>query len=219
MSPGVVTMDDILDRAAAGQVAFEDVIQKPIAIEPQPRTLMILDRRVEEHGFAWHTVGWMILVVGLVVLTLLSGRGIFRDLGATTLAFSIAAFAGILVVRGRPKTQRREVPLLWVSSSLGLLRVREHPEQEALTTSSNIAFDEVREILFAQRAFRLPGTRRGGEVDGAGVFVRLWSGEVWPVIPATLAKQEAYNIALGVAQRIGVGVKQVGSGWSDAPEP
>ncbi len=210
-------LDDVLARAASGGVAFEDVIQRPIAIEPQPRTLVILDHRGTEHGFPWHSVGWAILLVSVVAATLLSGRGLFRDLGAMTLGFAIVAFAVLLIVRARPKLVYSEVPLLWVNSTMGILRVREHPDQVELTTSSNIAFDEVREVLFSQRDFRFPGVRRGGEVSGAAVFLRLWDGAVWPIIPATLEKRDAYNIALGVAQRVGVGVKQVGAGWSDAP--
>lgn len=206
---------DVLERAASGAVAFEDYIESPIAIEPKPRTLLILDRREREEGRPWHVLGMALLVVLVAALTVMAGRGAFRDYGAMTLAFAFAAVGVLLIVKGRPRRTGFEVPLLWMDSNLALLRVREHPEQEELTTSSNIAYEDVREVLFAQRLFRLPGARESARVDGAAVFVRLWDGAVWPLIPATLAKREAYNIALGVAQRLNVGVKQVGSGWSD----
>lgn len=206
---------DVLERAASGAVAFEDVIESPIAVEPKPRTLVILDRRQQEKGRPWHILGMALLVLLVAALTILSGRGFFRELGAMTAVFAVAALSVGLIIKGRPRTVRFEVPLLWMDSSLGLFRLREHPEQETLNSSSNLSFDEAREVLFAQRSFRLPGARDAARVDGAAVFIRLWDGAVWPVIPATLAKREAYNIALGIAQRLRVGVKQVGAGWSD----
>lgn len=210
---------DVLHRAAAGEVAFEDVIEQPVVLEPKPRTLVLIDRRHREHGRPWHVlgIGMLILLVGM--LTILSGRGLSRDFGAMTVVFAVAAVAIVLIVRGRPKRTLHEIPLAWLDSNLRLLRVREHPEQEELTTSSNIAFDEVREVLYAQRRFQVPGAREDGRVDGAALFLRLWDGAVWPLIPATLARQDAYTIALGIAQRIGVGVKQVGAGWSDPTPP
>ena len=83
-----------------------------------------------------------------------------------------------------------------------------------LTDSTSVGFDEVDEILFAVRGVPVPHGRSDARVEGAGVFVRLLDGAVWPVIPATHARQEAYSIASGLAARIGVGVKQVGAGWS-----
>lgn len=212
---GLLALDDVLERAASGKVAFEDVIESPIAIEPKPRTLYILDRRSEESGRPWHMLGWTIVVVGAAVLALVSGGGFFRDFGAMAAALMVGAVAVLLIRRGRPHVHHVEVPLLWLDGGLRMLRVREHPEQRDLLVSSNISFDDVYQVLFAQRSFQIPGARTAGRVDGAAVFLRLRDGAVWPVVPATLAKNEAYNIALGVAQRIGVGVKQVGSGWSD----
>jgi hypothetical protein len=206
-------LDEVLERARQGSVAFEDVIDRPIAVEPKPRTLLILDQRTIEHGRPWHVFGTAMLLVGVVFLTLMSGRGIMRDFGVMTGVFAYFAVTVLLIFRFRPKRMLREVPLLWLSGTLGIVRVREHPDQEILTTSSNIDFDDVHEVLFAQRMFHPRGTR--AEVSGAAVFLRLFDGAVWPVIPATLATREAYNIALGLAQRIGVGVKQVGKGWAD----
>lgn len=210
-------LDEVLERARQGSVAFEDVIERPIAVEPKPRTLLILDQRTIEQGRPWHVLGTSMILVGIVFLTLMSGRGIMRDFGVMTGVFAYAAVSVLLVFRGRPRRFMREIPLLWLSSTLGVVRVREHPDQDILTTSSNIDFDDVDEVLFAQRKFR-PGSSRA-EVAGAAVFLRLFDGAVWPVIPATLATREAYNIALGLAQRIGVGVKQVGTGWSDPTAP
>ena len=215
MGEGPLDLDEVLERAARGRVAFEDYIERPIALEPKPMTLVVRDVRTREEGRAWHVLGMALLVVEAMALTVLSGRGLFRDFGAMTVAFFVAALGFLLVVKGRPRTSTTEVPLLWVNSALELLRVREHPEQEDLRTSSNIAFDSVDEVLYAQRDFRLPGSRSAGRVDGAAVFLRLRDGAVWPIIPATLAKRETYNIALGIAQRLGVGVKQVGLGWAD----
>jgi hypothetical protein len=206
-------LDDVLERARQGSVAFEDVIERPIAVEPKPRTLLILDQRTIEEGRPWHILGTSMILVGIVFITLMSGRGIMRDFSVMTGVFAYSAFAVLLVFRGRPRRFLREIPLLWLSSTLGIVRVREHPDQDILTTSSNIDFDDIDEVLFAQRKFRPLGSR--AEVAGAAVFLRLFDGAVWPVIPATLATREAYNIALGLAQRIGVGVKQVGTGWSD----
>ncbi|MFT6399574.1 MAG: hypothetical protein ACJAYU_004343 [Bradymonadia bacterium] len=209
-------LDEVLARAREGAVAFEDVIDNPIAIEPKPRTLLIIDQRTVERGRPWHILGATMLLLGVVFLTVMSGRGIMRDFGVMTAVFAYSAMAVLLILRGHPQRVLREVPLLWLSAGLGVVRVREHPDQEILTTSSNIDFDDIDEVLFAQRLFR-PNTSRA-EVAGAAVFLRLFDGSVWPVIPATMATREAYNIALGVAQRIGVGVKQVGTGWADLPE-
>ena len=132
-------------------------------------------------------------------------------MGPVLAVVSIAVGLGLIMLKGRPERERDDVPLLWLNASLGALRVREGSEQRSLSESSTIAFDDVHEVLFAIRD--VPTGRGRALVEGAAVFIRLYDGTVWPVIPATLAKREAYPIALGIAQRLGVGVKQVGSGW------
>jgi hypothetical protein len=62
----------------------------------------------------------------------------------------------------------------------------------------------------------VPGASAGAKVEGAGVFVRLESGAVWPIIPSTFMREEAFSIAMSLARPMMVGVKQVGTGWNDA---
>lgn len=206
---------EALERASTGGVAFEDVIEAPLALEPRPRTLFIVDRRAVETGRPWHLVGVALLILLGAFVAWRTGTGTFSSAGASMTALSVAVLGLVLVFKGRPRKSMVEVPLAWLDSRLGLLRVREHAQQRHLTESSNIGFADVREVLYAERHFRLPSARTDARVAGAAVFIRLWDGAVWPIIPATLARQEAYAIALGVAQRVGVGVKQVGVGWSD----
>ena len=59
----------------------------------------------------------------------------------------------------------------------------------------------------------LPNGSAAARVPGAGVFLRLLDGSVWPVIPGTFARDRAYGIAQQVARAVGVGIKQVGHGW------
>ena len=199
------------DRAARGTVAFEDVVERPFAFSPKPRTLVVVDRREREVGRPLHIWAFGAAVVGLAAFFALTSVSSLRGVGPVLSVVSIAVGLGLIMLKGRPERERDDVPLLWLNASLGALRVREGSEQRSLSESSTIAFDDVHEVLFAIRD--VPTGRGRALVEGAAVFIRLYDGTVWPVIPATLAKREAYPIALGIAQRLGVGVKQVGSGW------
>ncbi|MCB9531086.1 MAG: hypothetical protein H6698_01555 [Myxococcales bacterium] len=212
-SAAELAADEAAERAARGEIAFEDHVERPIALEPRPRTLLIVDRRESERGRPLHRVGWAIvaLVVGWLAYV---GTGVLDDLGVMTAAFAVLVVGLILVRRGRPVVETREVPLLWMNSSLRVLRLRESAEQADLMQSSTIPFEEVREVLYATRNVPLPGDAGGASVDAAAVFLRLWDGTVWPVISSTLAKGPAFAVATGVAIRLNVGVKQVGAGWS-----
>ena len=202
--------------AEQGRVAFEDFIQQPIALEPRPRTLLVEDRRTVERGRPWHRLGWAIVGAVVVVLAVV-GPDVLRNLSTQTAAFVVAALGIVLIRRGKPTIEHRDVPLLWIDSSARSFRVRESPDQRDLSASGGIDFDDVDEVLFAVRNILLPNDTSGATVQSVGVFLRLLDGTVWPVIPGTLARREAYNIASGIAVRLNVGVKQVGTGWTDGP--
>lgn len=210
-APADRAADEASGRAARGGVAFEDVVERPVAFSPKPRTMVVVDRRLREMGRPLHIWALGAAIVGLAAFFALSTVSSLRGTGPVLSVVSVAVGLGLVMLKGRPRTEREDVPLLWMNASLGMLRVRESGAQRSLAPSSNIGFDEVHEVLYALREVPAAGGR--AQVEGAAVFVRLRDGVVWPIIPATLAKREAYQIALGVAQRIGVGVKQVGAGW------
>lgn len=214
-APMTMLSDDVIqDRAARGEVAFEDPIRQPVAYAPRPQMLLVADRRRTERGIPWPAVGMGMLAVTFVVLFVWLDGVALRDLGV---AAGVAAAMGLsfaLMRRGRQRVDLSEVPLLWLHTGLRVLRVRQSPTQQRLSEAPNVSFDEVREVLFALR--QAPAQPGGPELESAAVFLRLVDGAVWPVIPSTLAKDDAYRIAVGVGQRVGVRVKQVGQGWSDS---
>jgi hypothetical protein len=108
-----------------------------------------------------------------------------------------------------------QMPLAWLSLNHGFLRLRENPEQMDLSGSTPIELDRVSEVIYATRTIAVPGASAGAKVEGAGVFVRLESGAVWPIIPSTFMREEAFSIAMALARPMMVGVKQVGTGWND----
>lgn len=208
----VMSADSIEERAARGAVAFEDPIEAPVAYAPRPQTLVVVDRRERETGAPLHVVGvGILLATAIGMFTVLDGSAM-RNLGVVLGIVAAIATGYLMVRKGRPASRFEEVPLLWLHTGLRLLRVRQSPESERLSDAPNIAFDEVREVLFAVRKF----TPRGSDapIDGAAVFIRMVDGAVWPVIPGTLEKEAAYKIAVGVGTRVGVRVKQVGQGWA-----
>lgn len=215
MAAAVMTPSDdtIHERAARGEVAFEDPIRHPLAYAPKPQMLLVVDRRETERGVPWPAVGAAMFGVTLLFLFAVLDAVDLRDLGVAAAVGAALAVSFALIRRGRRAVDAREVPLLWLHTGLRVLRVRQSPSQERLSDAPNIEFDEVREVLYSLR--RAPAVVGGPPMEGAAVFLRLVDGAVWPVIPSTLAKDDAYRIAVGVAQRVGVRVKQVGQGWSD----
>lgn len=212
-APGT-TRAAIRSRAAAGEIAYEDVVQRLVATSPQPVSLLVFDRRDRREGYPWHVVGIALLVLPLTLWTTFGDPGARLGWTGWFVGAIVVASALFLVARGRPRRVRDDVPLLWLDGMRRVVRVREYPEQREIAESPEIAMDEVVEVLYALRAVLLPGGARTSDVEGAGVFLRLEDGTVWPVVPSTLDQETAYRTALGIAHRIGVGVKQVGAGWS-----
>ena len=212
MAAALMSTDSIEERAARGAVAFEDPIEAPVAYAPRPQTLLVVDRRERETGAPLHVVGVGILLTTVIVLFAVLDGSAMRNLGVVLGVVAALASGYLLVRKGRPSLRFEEVPLLWLHTGLRLLRVRQSPESDRLSDAPNIAFGEVREVLFAVRKF----TPRGADtpLDGAAVFIRLVDGAVWPVISGTLEKEAAYKIAVGLGTRVGVRVKQVGQGWA-----
>ena len=201
-------------RAAAGQIAYDDVVQRLVAMKPQPASLFVLDRRVQRQGYPWHVVGIALLIVPLTLWTTFGNPGARLGWAGWLTGAALVAAALFLIVRARPRAVRDDVPLIWIDGMRRVLRVREHPDQREISESPEIEMDDVIEVLYELRSVQLPGGARTSDVEGAGVFLRLVDGTVWPVVPSTLDQETAYRTALGIAHRIGVGVKQVGAGWS-----
>lgn len=205
-------------KAEAGEVAYEDFVQAPRAYEPEPRVLSVFDARVEgaRHGMRALGIG---VIATAIVLHFVRGGGEIRD-STALLGAAVVLLSGVaLIVQSFRGRVRRTVPLLWLSQTDGVFRVREYAEQETLNDSREHPNDDVESVLFARRLVTMPGSGAGSKIEMAGVFLRMASGAVWPVIPSTLAAEEAFRIAQALGIRLGISVKQVGRGWdSEAPE-
>lgn len=214
---GAQRVDDretIAERARSGGVAYEDFIEKPTAYKPAPRRLMVVDRRSDSRVSTARFAAVAVPAVLVVGATLLFGRTDALMSGWFA-AVALASF-GIAVAVRRNVAQRAEAfPLAWIDATRGELRVREYPTQEGLSESVPIEFNEVEQVLFATRRIKPPALHGRGSIEASGVFIRLLDGTVWPIIPSTLDRESAFAIAGRVASLVGVGVKQVGSGWSD----
>lgn len=210
----VDSREQIAEKARAGQVAFEEVIERPVAYKPAPRRLMVVDQRRDRKVESLRYAAVAAPLLFVFAATLLFGRTDVLRSGWFAVA-ALAAFAVAIVVRRNMKPHDDAVPLAWVDAARGELRVREYPGQDGLSESAPIDFGEVEHILFATRRISPAHTHGRGYIEASGVFVRLWDGTVWPIIPATLDRERAFSIAGRVASLIGVGVKQVGAGWSD----
>lgn len=197
------------ERAARGEVAFEDVIAAPTLWSPQPGTLVVLDRRAHEAGIPWHYVGLVLLTLAGVSFAVALGGEALRDLTVLALFVAAVGLGTALWLRGRPRLRREEIGLLWLNTHLRLLRVREAANQQRLSESASIDFEDVREVLYSVRPVRMDRV----SVDGAAVFLRLDDGTVWPVIPASHDKEASYRVATTLSRTLGVRVKQVGAGW------
>lgn len=206
--------EPIAERARAGLVAYEDVVERPVAYKPAPRRLMVVDQRRDSRVEALRYAAVatpLILVFGAALL-------FGRTPALTSSWFAVAVLATVAVavfVRRNVRPSSEAVPLAWVDAARAELRVREYPGQDGLSESTPIDFGEVEQILFATRRIPSAAAHQRGGIEAAGVFVRLWDGTVWPIIPATLDRERAFSIAGRVATLVGVGVKQVGAGWSD----
>lgn len=206
----------VAERASQGELAWEELVADPVAWEPAARTLVVADRSVERtSGIA--TVAGVALLVLAVVLYLVADVGQLRDPIEVLVALATIGSATTLIVRGRRPGRVRNHGLAWVSQPLQQLRLRQFAEQTDLFESPPIPIEDVRQVLYSLRSVELPAARRGTRVEAAGVFVRLVDGSVWPVMSGTLQTESAYRIAQGLATRLGVTVKQVGRGWSNAP--
>lgn len=205
----------IRERAARGQVAYEALIEKPVVVRPQRGELYVVERRSDPRAgrFRSTAVSAALIAATLVFVSLRAGgwEKTWVLLSAVP-AWGLAYWAW---QRANRHNRTWQMPLAWLSLNHGFLRLRENPEQIDLSGSVPIEIDQVSEVIYATRAIAVPGASAGAKVDGAGVFVRLESGAVWPVIPSTFMREEAFSIAMAIARPMMVGVKQVGSGWND----
>ena len=195
-------------------VAYEDFVERFRVVEPRPRTLYVFDVRGRRRRLGAVFWAGALLIVSAFAALAVRGPSGFTGLDGAIVLTTWIGLGVVLVVRSRTRDPGTEIPLLWLDGSTRVLRVRQQAGQESLTDSAPIGFEEVDELLFASRRIAPPGSR--ARVDGAGVFIRLLDGAVWPVVPATLDAEGAYRLALGIASRVGVGVKQVGQGWTMA---
>lgn len=205
--------EEIRERAQSGRVAYEQLIERPVVVRPRRGDIYVFDRRSSERSKQKRFAA--------VVMAIAGSLSVFLSLRAGTWERTLPLIVGVALVASAAAVWRSsrldrefEVPLAWVSPATETLRVREHPAQSSLTDSPGIDMREVVEVVYATR--HLP-IREGSNarVDGAGVFVRLVDGTVWPVIPSTFARDAAFGIAMRLARAMGVGVKQVGRGWGD----
>lgn len=203
------------ERAARGLVAYEDFVESPIAFKPSPRQLYIVDQRAEGNARRWMSAG---ISMGVFFVTLLVMEFLDKwtvGIGGLLFGAIILAAAALMILIGIRTKRFRAVPLAWINGSRKLLKIREDPRKDGFAQSKNIYFNEIKEIIFAIRKTNVPGAPSKVGVEGAGVFIRLYSGTVWPVIPSTLKRDRAYNIAVQIAKKTHVGVKQVGLQWAE----
>lgn len=208
----------IRERAARGLVAYEALIERPVVVRPQRGELYVVERRSDPRAGRYRsTAVSAALIAGSLVFLSLRAGGWEKTwvLLASVPAWALAWWAW---QRAATFVKTWQTPLAWLSLNHGFLRLRENPEQNDLAASIPIELDQVSEVIYATRQIAVPGASAGAKVDGAGVFVRLESGAVWPIIPATFMREEAFAIAMAVARPMMVGVKQVGTGWNDEPE-
>jgi len=203
-------------RAYAGEIAYEDHVDAPYVVGPRALSLYVMDRSHRRVGRPWHVLGILIFVVVTFAHLVFSKQSFALGWTGWLSTLTLYGVASLLVVKGRPSDQIEDRPLLWLEGMDQWVRVREAPWQDSLASSAPIPFEEIDELLFAVRKVRTPGTST--RVDAFGVFLRLRDGTVWPVIPSTQDREGAYRVAMGVARRVGVGVKQVGQGWSSGGE-
>ena len=200
-------------RAAQGDVAYEDLIQNPVMLRPAPRQIYVFDERDTSTRRAWQAMGAGVALVFAALMVLGWVQSWFSGMDGLLLGAVVFGAALLLYVLGGRSRDSEMVPLVWLSASTSMIRVREYPGQEELADSANRHFDEADEVLFAVR--RQPEGLGSGRarLEGAGVFVRFLDGSVWPVIPWTAERDDAFSIAVRMAQLMQIGVKQVGLGW------
>ena len=195
-----------------GQVAYEQLIHKPVIIRPGRRDLYVIDARTPARvsRLRFWSVASAVAAVLLLFYAIRLGAAerswaLYSGIGCVGVSATLARFTS--------SAPNERVPLLWVSPGTQSVRVRQHPEQQTLSESEPVSFEDVHEVIFATRLLALPNGSAAARVPGAGVFLRLLDGSVWPVIPGTFARDRAYGIAQQVARAVGVGIKQVGHGW------
>ena len=207
--------ESIRERAALGQVAYEALIERPLVVRPERGELYVVERRSDPRAGRLRSIAVSAaLIAGTLVFVSLRAGG-WEKTWVWLSSAPVWALAYWAWRRAEQVARTWQMPLAWLSLNHGFLRLRENPEQMDLSGSTPIELDRISEVIYATRAIAVPGASSGAKVDGAGVFVRLESGAVWPIIPSTFMREEAFSIAMALARPMMVGVKQVGTGWND----
>jgi len=207
--------ETIRERAALGQVAYEALIERPVVVRPERGELYVVERRSDPRAGRLRSIAVSAaLIAGTLVFVSLRAGG-WEKTWVLVSSVPVWALAYWAWRRAEQFARTWQMPLAWLSLNHGFLRLRENPEQVDLSGSTPIELDRISEVIYATRAIAVPGASAGAKVDGAGVFVRLESGAVWPIIPSTFMREEAFSIAMALARPMMVGVKQVGTGWND----
>lgn len=207
--------ESIRERAALGQVAYEALIERPLVVRPERGELYVVERRSDPRAGRLRSIAVSAaLIAGTLVFVSLRAGG-WEKTWVWLSSAPVLALAYWAWRRAEQFARTWQMPLAWLSLNHGFLRLRENPEQMDLSGSTPIELDRISEVIYATRAIAVPGASAGAKVEGAGVFVRLESGAVWPIIPSTFMREEAFSIAMALARPMMVGVKQVGTGWND----
>ena len=207
--------ESIRERAALGQVASEALIERPLVVRPERGALYVVARRSDPRAGRLRSIAVSAaLIAGTLVFVSLRAGG-WEKTWVWLSSAPVWALAYWAWRRAEQFARTWQMPLAWLSLNHGFLRLRENPEQMDLSGSTPIELDRISEVIYATRAIAVPGASAGAKVEGAGVFVRLESGAVWPIIPSTFMREEAFSIAMALARPMMVGVKQVGTGWND----
>ena len=207
--------ESIRERAALGQVAYEALIERPLVVRPERGELYVVERRSDPRAGRLRSIAVSAaLIAGTLVFVSLRAGG-WEKTWVWLSSAPVWALAYWAWRRAEQVARTWQMPLAWLSLNHGFLRLRENPEQMDLSGSTPIELDRISEVIYATRAIAVPGASAGAQVEGAGVFVRLESGAVWPIIPSTFMREEAFSIAMALARPMMVGVKQVGTGWND----
>jgi hypothetical protein len=203
---------DEWDRARAGEIAYDELVVRPMLVARGSGDVVVVDRRSRAAAYeAWIWAAWVAVTLLVAWLTFTSPWLLRGWTGL--LVGGILAASGVLAWRrGRTESESQWRILARIEVGVGNVLVRGSPHRTLDDCAVIHSIDDVDEVLFASRRVRVSKTGQG---DGVGIFLRFRDGSVWPIVPSTLAQGEAYQVATRLGLALRVRVKQVGLGFLD----
>jgi hypothetical protein len=173
----------------------------------------VIDTHYVPIGQDFRTAGLFVIGAAIAAFLILD-LDFIHDPTLGVIVVAAAVLGGLVVARA---PLRRQIDtLLDVDLSAGLIITTQPSHNGSGRGFVTHDVDEVDELLYALREAPIDPSKPGSvKVDAFALYIRLFSGELIPVVEACVDDARTFDVAKFLSEAFDVGIKQVGKGWRD----